>query len=60
VPVVTAAPVPNVSVLERAVGTPLVVGTLVLATLTLAGAAVLARGRRRRSGDRTGSRRPRP
>ena len=59
VPVVTAAPVPSVSVLERAVGTPLVVGTLVLATLTLAGAAVLARGRRRRSGARASTRRSR-
>jgi len=60
VPVVTTAPVPSVNVLERLVGTPLVAGTLVLATLTLAGAALLTAGRRGRSGDRASSRRPRP
>jgi serine-type D-Ala-D-Ala carboxypeptidase (penicillin-binding protein 5/6) len=57
VPVVTTAAVPSASVLERVIGVPLVVGTLVLATLTLAGAAVLTRGRRRR--DRASPRRSR-
>ena len=59
VPVVTTGAVPSVSVLERVVGTPLVVGTLVIATFTLAGAAVLARGKRRRSGARASTRRSR-